>query len=85
MEQPRTDLIRSSVFESNATALAAADNLYGQMMIGGFGGGYTFSYTFLGALSADELINFISYDQEFVQFSECAILPENTKLNQLLG
>lgn len=83
IDSPRTDLVRSKVFESDATALAAADNMYGQMIIGGFGGGYTFSYTFLGALSGDELINFISHDAEFGQFNECTILPTNSKLNRL--
>ncbi len=57
--------------------------MYGQMMLGGFGGGYTFSYTYLGALSGDELINFISWDEEYVRFNECAILPTNSKLAQL--
>ncbi len=80
---PRTDLIRSTVFEGDATALSAADDMYGQMLIGGFGGGFTYSYTFLGALSADELINFISWDLDFVQFNECAISPRNSNLAYL--
>lgn len=77
IDPPKTDLIRATVFESDATAKAAADNMYGQML-SSFAGGFRFSPTFLCGLSSDEMVNWHS-DLEFADFASNKLLPLNSK------
>jgi len=78
IEPPRTELVRASVFESDATALAAMTDIYFQAGINGYAGGGIYSVTLLASLSADEVINGITYDQNYQQVNENEILPANT-------
>ena len=67
IEPPRTDLIRTTVFESNNTADAAVLDIYRSMAsLQGFGSGSNNSVSFLSALSADEAINKLSF-LDFIQ------------------
>lgn len=58
IEPPRTDLVRSTIFESNETAEAAMADIYYQLATSGFASGTGSSISFYGALCADEMINY---------------------------
>lgn len=68
IDPPRTELVRSTVFESDETAEAAVIDIYYYMRGNGFASGGNNSISFLAALSADEVTNFntsstIEYEQ----------------------
>lgn len=55
---PRTELTKSAVFESDATANAAMLGVYNQMIFSGFASGGPNSATYLLSMSSDELTNY---------------------------
>jgi hypothetical protein len=77
IDPPRTDLIRATVFASDATATSAMLDIYNQMHAGGFASGDLYSITFFGALSADEGINELSFIPEEQAINDNAILVDN--------
>src|SRR5450432_1720938 len=81
---PITQLVTSSVFESDQTALAAMNGLYSYMeSTEGFASGGTGSVGFLAGLSADELTNY-GTDQYQIQFYQNALTSNNVELNGFL-
>ena len=78
IDPPRTDLVRETVFASDATAEAAVVDLYYHMAhITGFAGGGPNSISFAGALSADEATNRLTFLPDVQAFYDNAILPAN--------
>jgi starch-binding outer membrane protein, SusD/RagB family len=55
IDAPRTDLVRPTVFENDATADAAMSDVYFSMKSTGFASGDPYSISFIGALLSDEL------------------------------
>lgn len=83
IEPPRTDLIRQTVFENDATARAAVADLYYEMnLISGFASGGSNSISYYGAISSDEAINTLTISTA-TQFYENSILPDNSRLLSL--
>jgi hypothetical protein len=78
IDPPRTDLIRATVFESDATAKAAVTDLYYQMSTNGFASGNALSVTFLTSLSSDEQINYAVSNPEYQQFNDNVLQPNNS-------
>ena len=66
IDPPRTQLVSSSVFASDATANATISGIYSSMMSSnGYAGGDLFSITFLSWLSADEYINYYGETRQY--------------------
>lgn len=80
---PRTELIKSTVFESDATANAAMINVYYQMNKTGFASGSSQSISFLTAFSSDEELNYNSTLPTMVQFNDNALTPDNEFVTSL--
>jgi hypothetical protein len=71
VDPPKTDLVRSAVFSSNATADAAMLEIYYQLRSSGFAGGGISSISYLASLSSDEQVNFYGRTPEiFAEFSQ---------------
>jgi starch-binding outer membrane protein, SusD/RagB family len=60
IDPPRTDLVRETVFENDASANAAMTDIYYSMNFNGFASGDVTSLTFLASLSADEQDDYTS-------------------------
>jgi len=84
---PRTDLVRRTVFMSEATADAAVVDMYHQMKSDQFSKGGIRSFTCIGSLSADDLDNFGAGgdDPNIQQFYENGIIPANTLVAEFWG
>jgi hypothetical protein len=85
VDPPRTEIVRATVFENEATANAAVSAIYHQMISESFARGGISSVTFIASLSSDELLNYNAggSDQDFQQFNENSILPTNVKLTTI--
>lgn len=83
IDPPRTDLIKGAVFSSNETANAAALDMYYQLHFMGFASGDVSSISLIASLSTDELINGITFDQNWQQFNDNTLLPTNTLILSL--
>ncbi|MEJ0055977.1 MAG: RagB/SusD family nutrient uptake outer membrane protein [Bacteroidota bacterium] len=82
-DPPRTSLIKSTVFESDATANAAMLDIYYQLRTGTFAGGTSTSISFLMSLSSDEQINYYlrgtpAINAEYQQIFDNALLSNNS-------
>src|ERR1700754_5148755 len=81
IDAPRTELVRTAVFASDATANAAVIDIYYQLPRPfSFAGGGKQSVTFLTSLSADDLVNALTNDNELQQLYNNAILPDNNSV-----
>ncbi len=81
---PITQLVSSTVFESDQTALSAMNGLYSYMeSTEGFADGGTGSVGFLAGLSTDELTNY-GTDQYQIQFYQNALTSNNVELDGFL-
>ncbi len=81
---PRTDLVRSTVFSSNATAEAAVVDVYFQLRGTAFANGDAFGVSFLCAISADEFVPYADYgDADYQQISDAAIPATNQYITGL--
>jgi starch-binding outer membrane protein, SusD/RagB family len=78
IDPPRTELVKAAVFANDATALAAMTDIYYQVGVNGYASGSIQSITYLASLSCDELVNGITYDENFQQVNENEILPINS-------
>lgn len=76
IDPPRTDLIKSTVFDSDATANAAMTNIYYEMRSNGFASGSTSSISFWATYSSDEQINYTI--SSFQQFNDNELIPDNS-------
>ena len=79
VDVPKTDLISSTVFTSDATAHAAVAGIYNQMIAIGFASGDLTSLTYLTGLSSDELV-FYSTSPSFQstkEFYNNSLTPAN--------
>lgn len=85
IDPPHTQISRTSVFESEATANAAMSAIYYQMISESFSSGGISSITFITALSSDELINYNAGggNQEYQQINDNEILPTNKRVERL--
>jgi starch-binding outer membrane protein, SusD/RagB family len=77
IEPPRTELVKATVFTSDEPANAAVLDMYFQMHNSGFASGDFRSISLIGSLSADELINGITWDPNHEPIGANAIRPEN--------
>lgn len=81
---PRTDLVRSTVFESDETAEAAIVNMYYQMqIISSFGSGGDASISFLCSLSSDEALNRQPSSTELQAFNNNELLAASPRILSL--
>lgn len=78
IDPPRTDLVRETTFQNDQTAIAAMTDIYYQLHNQGFASGDLRGLSLLTSLSADELINAITWDIAYQQINENLITPENT-------
>ncbi|MBS1682216.1 MAG: RagB/SusD family nutrient uptake outer membrane protein [Bacteroidetes bacterium] len=80
-------LVRSSVFDSDASANAAMQNIYYQLKNSGFASGTLFSVSFLGSLLSDEQVNYYQSSPastaEFQQFNDNTLKPNNSQVQFL--
>lgn len=83
IDPPRTDLVRNAVFDSPESANAATIELYQQMHRSGFASGDLFSITALTSLSADDIINGLSFSNQLQQFNDNTLLPTNRNVLSL--
>lgn len=83
VDPPRTDLTREAIFESDETAQAAMAEIYFQIGNNGFAGGSINSVTLIAALSADDLVNAITWDNNFQQMQDNSIIPANSLITFL--
>lgn len=75
IDPPRTDLIKSTVFTSHATANAAMMDIYYEMNRTGFASGSSTSITYFATYSSDEQVNYsIQFNQEF---NDNELAPDN--------
>lgn len=76
---PRTDLVRQTVFTSEATTNAAVSDIYHQMISEQFARGGIRSFTFIGSLSSDDMDNYNAggSDPDIQQFYEHGVIPTN--------
>ncbi|MEJ0103732.1 MAG: RagB/SusD family nutrient uptake outer membrane protein [Bacteroidota bacterium] len=75
---PKTELIGTTVFSSDASAKAAIDGIYSNMMSSfGFASGSLQSLTALTGLASDELINFYP-DPTIIEFYQNALDKANS-------
>jgi len=80
VDPPVTQLVSSSVFESDQTALSAMNGIYGTLQgPDGFANGGTQSVGFLTGLSSDELTNYYTYPDQ-IQFYQNALNKNNNTL-----
>ncbi len=78
IDPPRTDLVRNTVFDSDATANAAVVNMYYKMaLMESYGSGGANSISFMAALSADEAINSFSFLEELQSFNVNTLVSSN--------
>lgn len=80
---PRTDLIKATVFTSDETAQAAISDIYYQIGVRGFASGTISSITMMGSLSSDELVNGITFDDNYRQINGNEILSSNLRITAL--
>ena len=83
IDPPRTDLIKATVFEGDATTIAAMTDIYYQMSTTGFASGNAVSVSFLASLSSDETINYFKSGVigEAQQFNDNKLAATNSELN----
>jgi starch-binding outer membrane protein, SusD/RagB family len=84
VDPPRTDLVKSTVFSSDNTALSAMLDIYYQMRTNGFASGDILSISLLNSLTSDELINYYvaspQTTEEFKQFAGNTLNPANSRV-----
>lgn len=74
IDPPRTDLVKTTVFSSDATAEAAMVDVYYELSTDGFISGGTTSITYITTYSSDEQINYSITHQTF---DENELVPDN--------
>lgn len=80
IDPPKTSLIKTTVFASDATATAAIISIYSSMYtLAAYSGGSQYSVSYLGALASDEF-NYESTDPERIEFLNNNINPKSTIL-----
>lgn len=78
---PRTDLITTTVFASDATANAAILDIYFSLKNNSFANGSNYGVSFLNSLAADDIIHYQDYEAElYQQFNDNTLQPENSIL-----
>lgn len=77
VETPNNKLIRSEVFNSDATATSAMIGIYNQLRLAAFSNGSRSSVTLLAGLSADNIRNINSTNFIRLQFEQNELLPDN--------
>ncbi|HMG69353.1 MAG TPA: RagB/SusD family nutrient uptake outer membrane protein [Chitinophagaceae bacterium] len=82
---PKTQLTSASVFSTDATAIAAINGIYSQMMgkSGNFARGGNQSLSFFAGLSSDELKNYSASGNQ-IQFYDNALTPTNTSVESFV-
>ncbi|MBA4053752.1 MAG: RagB/SusD family nutrient uptake outer membrane protein [Marivirga sp.] len=83
VDLPRTDLVKETVFMDDATAEAAMSDIYFQVGINGFAGGSINSVSVIAALSSDDLINGITFDDSYQQINNNEMVPSNFRVTAL--
>ncbi len=84
IDAPRTDLVRATVFVSDATAEAAMIDIYFGLKAGGFASGNPSSISLFGSISSDEMISHARNTvEEYRQFNDNALQPNNILLSNL--
>lgn len=83
VDTPRTELLRSSVFQESATANAAVADLYNTMKEG-FVSGYPSGLSITASLSSDELLLFETYPER-LDVNENQVMPDNEHITKLWG
>lgn len=86
IDPPRTDLIKSTVFTNDKTAIAAVSDIYAELADRGFASGDFGSITYLASLSSDELLNYNDgpgLGQTFKQFNENTLNSTNGSIASL--
>jgi len=82
LEQPRTDMIRETVFDNEKAANSAVIDIYGDMMFSGFAcGNGANSFALAGAFSGDDWANHVGPASSNQEFSDNELNPRN----QLIG
>jgi len=86
VDPPRTQLIKSTVFTSDATALAAVSDIYFQLAgATSFAGGNFTSISFVMSINADEQLNFYVgapvSTVEYQQLADNVVLPNNSRVS----
>ncbi|RAW01571.1 RagB/SusD family nutrient uptake outer membrane protein [Pseudochryseolinea flava] len=84
IDPPKTQLVKETVFENDATAKAAMAGVYNQMTTGITGGGLG-SIGFLTALSSDELVWQNASGANAREFYESNVLPSNAQTSTFWG
>src|SRR5260221_5526805 len=86
IDPPRTDLVRATIFATDATADAAVVDIYYQMAVTGFANGSSNGVGYYGSLSSDEVTqNATGSIAEFHQFNDNALLANNFFVTNLLS
>src|SRR5690606_9797021 len=75
VERPRTDLIKATVFNDDATASAAMADIYYNLHRSGFASGDQRSFTYLASLSSDEQIDPVSLPAVTEPFYKNSLTP----------
>jgi hypothetical protein len=86
VDPPRTQLVKSTVFTSDATALAAVADMYIQLASAtSFASGNYTSISFVMSINADEQLNFYVgtpvSTMEYQQLADNVILPNNSRVS----
>lgn len=84
VEPPATQLVTETVYDSDATAIAAMSGIYRQMTNGLTGGGIN-SITVLTGLMSDELTGLSGAGSNAMELYENNVLPSNPVVSSLWG
>jgi len=77
VETPNDKLIRTQVFEDDATAKSAMVGIYNQLRLAAFSNGSRSSVTLLSGLSADNIRNINTTNFTRMEFEQNELLPNN--------
>lgn len=81
VDNPRTEIVRQVVFQSDGTAESAIIDIYYQLSSSGFASGDLNSIAYLTGLSADEFISYLVSNEitmdNYRQFNENRLTPQN--------
>lgn len=77
VDPPGHRMVSESVFDNDQTAIAAMNGIYYELFNQGFSSGGTYSVTYLGSISSDEMyLQRVSYEHTR-EFHENALNPDN--------
>lgn len=77
VDTPNNKLIRTQVFEDDATANSAMTGIYNQLRLAAFSNGSRSSVTLLSGLSADNIRNIYTTNFTRMEFEQNELLPNN--------